>query len=70
MLRGVTYSVAYTAATTGAYKLSFLDNSANNVGAILDNVSVKAVPEPGELALWATGLGLLGFITKRRAKIA
>ena len=37
---------------------------ANNVGAY--NVSVSAVPEPGEWALLASGLGLLGFMARRK----
>jgi hypothetical protein len=35
-------------------------------GFSLDNVNVTAVPEPDSLALLAAGLGLLGFVARRR----
>ena len=34
---------------------------------ILDNVSVRAVPEPGTLALFGLGLVALGLIRRRRS---
>lgn len=33
----------------------------------LDNVSVSAVPEPGSMALLLTGLGVMGWVARRRA---
>ena len=32
----------------------------------LDNVSVTAVPEPETYALFIAGLGLMGFVARRR----
>lgn len=37
-----------------------------NGGAVLDNVSVSAVPEPSTYALMLGGLGLMGFMARRR----
>lgn len=44
----------FTSLTPGAY------------GPALDNISVSAVPEPGEWALMLSGLGLMGYIARRR----
>ena len=38
----------------------------DNVGALLDNVTVTAVPEPESYAMIMAGLGLMGFIVRRR----
>ena len=62
----VTESISFTAGTTGTYNLSFLDSSNNNIGAILDNVNVQAVPEPETYALMLVGLGFVGLAAKRR----
>ena len=49
-------------------KLSFRNFGGDNVGAILDNVNVSAVPLPA--AVWLFGSGLMGFLAMRRkAKI-
>jgi hypothetical protein len=46
--------------------LSFTDSQAGNVGALLDNVSVTAVPEPGSLSLMLAGFAALGVVARRR----
>jgi hypothetical protein len=62
-----THSVSFEPSVTGTYHLSFLDNSNNNVGAILDNVSVQAaVPEPETYTIMLVALGLVGLVAHRR----
>lgn len=56
--------VANSASTT----LLFRDTSATsiNTDALVDNVSVTAVPEPETYAMLLAGLGLVGFAARRR----
>lgn len=61
-----TYSLVFTPTTTQTYTLSFDDRGTDNQGALLDNVKVTAVPEPGSLALVLAGLGVVGFAARRR----
>lgn len=58
--------VSYTALQGGQVTLSFANSGADNQGAMLDNVSVTAVPEPESYALMLAGLGLMGTIVRRR----
>lgn len=60
------YSLVFTPSTSQAYVLSFDDLGGDNQGALLDNVNVTAVPEPGSLALVLAGLGVVGFAARRR----
>jgi PEP-CTERM motif len=69
------YSLVFTPTTTGAYVLSFGNSGGDNIGMLLDNVSVSvtsdvgvtsAVPEPETYAMLLAGLGLLGFAARRR----
>ena len=54
--------------TTSAATLSFksLSPTPNSYGALIDNVSVTAVPEPSAAVLLAIGLGVLGARHARR----
>ena len=60
-----TFSIT-TVATGSSLTLSFEDSRDGNIGALLDNVSVSAVPEPTNVALMMAGLLGLGFAARRR----
>ena len=53
-------------ASGGSLTFSFHDASTDNIGALLDNVSVTAVPETGSLSLMLAGIAALGFAARRR----
>ena len=62
-------SLVFTPGATGLYSLSFANRGGDNVGALLDNVSVTAaVPEPSTYALMLAGLVGMGAVARRRAK--
>ncbi len=60
------HTLLFTPSTTGIYSLIFQNSGGDNVGALLDNVSVSAVPEPETYAMFLAGLGLLGFVARGR----
>jgi hypothetical protein len=60
------YSLSFTTAAGGATSFSFHNHGGDNVGALLDNVSIAAVPEPETYAMLLAGLGALGFAARRR----
>lgn len=62
------YSFQFTA-NSSSTKLLFSDTSAitNNTDAMIDSVSVMAaVPEPETYAMLVAGLGMIGFLARRR----
>ena len=61
-----TYSLNFTPAASGAYSFSYENLGGDNVGLLLDNVSVSAVPEPEIYAMLLAGLGMLGFMLRSR----
>lgn len=65
-----TLTLNFTPGSNGSYGISYLNVGGDNVGASLDNVSVSAVPEPETYAMLLAGLGLVGFMSRSRRKIA
>lgn len=62
-----TWSLGFTPVANGNYLLSFANRGGDNMGAILDNVSVSAVPEPSTAVLALAGLlGLAGMARRRQ----
>lgn len=59
-------SLVFTPAASGTYTLSFANRGGDNVGALLDNVSVSVIPEPSGYAMMLAGLAGIGFIGRRR----
>ncbi len=60
------YSLNFTPVTSGAYSFSYENLGGDNVGLLLDNVSVSAVPEPETYTMLLAGLGMLGFMLRSR----
>ncbi len=62
----VAYGLSFTPGASGVYALTFANNGGDNMGAILDNVSITAVPEPQTWALMVGGLLAVGSLARRR----
>lgn len=63
------YTLSYTASNASTL-LTFSSVGNGNSGAVLDNVSVTAVPEPETYAMLLAGLGLIGMVRRRKNKAA
>lgn len=61
-----TESILFTPSASQAFTLSFHNLGGDNVGALLDNVSVASVPEPQTYALLIAGLAAMGMVSRRR----
>jgi len=66
-----TYTETFTVLTAGIYDLSFeglgFGNPGDNVGMLLDNVSVNVVPVPGAVLLGLIGLSAAGIKLRKDA---
>ena len=60
----MTKTYSFTADATGNSRLRF--SGAGNKDALLDGVSITAVPEPETYAMMLAGLGAIGFMARRR----
>ena len=66
-----TRTLTFTPTTTDSYSLTFANSGGDNVGALLDNVSidsnaVAAIPEPETYALMLVGLAAVTAMQRRR----
>lgn len=63
-----TYEVPFSLATLGSFNIAFqsLGGNGDNIGALLDNVSVTPVPEPSTILLLASGFFGVAIYGKRR----
>jgi choice-of-anchor C domain-containing protein len=65
-----TFTRSFVASSDNTTSLTFASvGGKTNSGAVIDNVSVIAVPEPETYALMLAGLGLVGFLARRRKPI-
>lgn len=62
------FTRSFTVLSGMSSNLSFDHTGGDNMGLMLDNVSVTAVPEAETYALMLTGLGLVGFAARRRVR--
>ena len=69
------HTMEFAPLSSGVYSFEYLNNQfganlgnleGNHIGALLDNVAVTSVPEPESYAMFMAGLGLMGFIARRR----
>ena len=64
---GALESIQFTATGT-SHSLSFSDVTfIGQASAILDNILIRSVPEPGTCVLMSAGFVLLGCLTRRHA---
>ena len=66
-----TSSYSFRAVNAGTIKLAFGTSSGDNIGPLLDNVSlsVGAIPEPATWAMMIMGFGLIGGALRSRKRV-
>lgn len=68
------FTLSFTPGASGVFALSFQNAGGDNLGALLDNVSVTfnggvtPIPEPQTYALMLAGLALVGCAVRRRGR--
>jgi hypothetical protein len=62
------FTLNFTPGSDGTYSFGYQNVGGDNFGALLDNVSVSAVPEPETYAMLLAGLGFVGFIALRKRR--
>ena len=64
------YSISFHALTNGTISALIGTDSADNVGPLLDGVTITDVPEPAAWSLMIAGFGLLGATLRTRRRLA
>jgi len=62
-----TFTETFTITDAGTYNLRFAGSGGDNIGMLLDNVSVAAVPVPAAVWLGVLGLSAAGLKLRRRS---
>jgi hypothetical protein len=60
------FTLFFTADNAGSASFSFEDFGNDNVGIVIDNVALAAVPEPSTWAMLILGFGVVGAAARRR----
>jgi hypothetical protein len=61
------YSETFLVSTPTTVNLSFEGIGGDNIGMLLDNVALSPVPVPGALLLGSLGVGVVGYLRRRRS---
>jgi hypothetical protein len=62
----IEYTITFIATSTSTTITFAAAGTSDSVGGSLDNVTLSAVPEPSSIAMLLAGLGMMGFIARRR----
>lgn len=64
------FTLFFTADNAGSATFSFEDFGNDNIGIVIDNVSLTVVPEPSTWALLILGFGVIGAAARRRRALS